>query len=248
MPSLEGADAWLDRAKEHLHNLKILIEPLIKAESQAIAATANFQNAGQSFGFNLPRTPAPNRVSVLAGESIQALRRALDYLVYELALLDSGKEQDGTQFPIDDAQDVFWSRLERKNRGRSAYLIGVKRVHAAAIERYQPYFGCDWTEDLRSISNPDKHRHLSFAHHDVRSQATRVDSVDDSTHQTVILTDDGFTVLWTVGDKVHMKLEQKVDIAFEDRLGVVETLDEIESKVTDVLNEFRPCFDGKCHH
>lgn len=93
-------------------------------------------------------------VSILIGEICYNLRSALDYLVYELAILDSSKRQDGTQFPIDDTPEKF-------SKHKRSWLKGLNSNHVAAIEKLQPYNGADWARILRDLSNPDKHRLLT---------------------------------------------------------------------------------------
>ena len=52
----------------------------------------------------------PAMLGILIGETIYNLRAILDYLVYELAILDSGQIQKGTQFPIEDTESEFDSQ------------------------------------------------------------------------------------------------------------------------------------------
>jgi hypothetical protein len=73
----------------------------------------------------------------------------------KLARLDTGKPQDGTQFPIEDKPKAF------KHRQKRGSLKGLNERHVAKIEALQPYNGCDWTKTLRDISNPDKHRNIT---------------------------------------------------------------------------------------
>ena len=101
-----------------------------------------------------PETFFDMRFGVLIGEIFYNLRCASDYLVFELAKLDSGMEQNGTQFPIVDTKKDFEGRV------KGPWLRGIKTAHVAEIERLQPYNGCTWTKRLRECSNPDKHRHL----------------------------------------------------------------------------------------
>ncbi|MCH8188130.1 MAG: hypothetical protein IIB66_05415, partial [Proteobacteria bacterium] len=103
-----------------------------------------------------PIEPVPHIIKILVGEITYNLRAALDYLVYELARLDSGEVKNGTQFPIEDTEDGF-------KRKRNAFLKGVSDKHVAIIESLQPYSGCDWTRILRDLSNPDKHRQLTIS-------------------------------------------------------------------------------------
>jgi len=189
----------------------------------------------------------PLRLSVLIGEFIQALRRSLDYLIYELARLDSGVEQHGTQFPIDDRKDVFWARLAPNKKRSMPHLIGIDPKHAVVIERYQPYNGVDWTKALKSISNPDKHRHLTIGNF---KTSERVGLPQHRTDQalTITRTRDGFTAIWNPDGRVQMQLHFSVFVAFEDETPIYQTLNQIKAEVRNVLEEFRPCFGGQCHH
>jgi hypothetical protein len=89
----------------------------------------------------------------LWGEIAYNLAAALDYLIFILAKVGSGSEQDGTQFPVCAKPQFF-------ERGRSTVLKGVREEHIALIERLQPYAGCTWTKTLKNLSNLDKHRQL----------------------------------------------------------------------------------------
>ena len=116
-PSLDGAQSWLDRAEEHLRDLSVLLDLMFEAEREAVLATAHvgtYRDGAGEFGYKRsPLVSAPRRVSVILGETIQALKRSLDYVVYELAFLDSGSEQNDTQFPIDSSPETFRRRLKR---------------------------------------------------------------------------------------------------------------------------------------
>jgi hypothetical protein len=252
MGDLKGADAWLYRAEEHLADFQEISAPLIDTEIDATISSLDFDpNPNNvpykvpSLGYRTPHAEIPPRASVLIGEFIQALRRSLDYLIYELAMFDSGLEQHGTQFPIDDRKDVFWARLAKNKQGITPYLIGVDPKHAAVIERYQPYNGADWTKTLQSISNPDKHRHLIFGKH---SSSTGIMALQDRADQTPTRTKDGFIVGWNPNDSVHMQLHVSVFVAFDDETPIYQTLNQIKTEVGNVLEEFRPCFSGQCHH
>ena len=255
-PSLDGAEAWLIRAKEHLRDLIALCDSFAKRECDAMISTVHGESKpGEpaSFGYTTPTAIVPTRLSILVGEAIQAMRRSLDYLIYEVAWLDSGCEQEDTQFPIDDNPDVFKGRRKRSSpRDRSCYLVGMSDKHAAVIELLQPCNGADWTKTLRSISNPDKHRHLIVAKNDTRT-TVKGWARGGAYGQTTRVAPDAFTFILHVGDanlpdNVYMKFHVTVYVAFKDRVGVVELLDQLKAEVTNVLEEFRPCFYGECHH
>jgi len=101
----------------------------------------------------------PLKFGVLVGEVCYNLRAALDYLVFELAINDSGSVQDQTQFPMESSPGGF--AVKRDPMRRECQLRGLSCTHIADIEKLQPYNGCEWTRTLRLISNPDKHRKLT---------------------------------------------------------------------------------------
>ncbi len=103
------------------------------------------------------------------------------------------------------------------------YLKGVSDEHVAAIERLQPYNGCEWTRLLRTISKPDKHRHLML------------------TGSPVVVTPQPTSKeAFRSGDAVSMKPDITVPITFGGGLLVVETFQEIQVHVAKTLAAFKP--------
>ena len=240
---LEGAQAWLDRAEEHLRDLTTLCGSIAERECDAMIGTVRVESKPgkpASYAFTKPTAIVPARLSILVGEAIQAMRRSLDYLVYEIAWLDSGSEKKGTQFPIEDSSRLFERRRQpRSSRDDSCYLNGVSDKHAATIKRLQPFPRPNWTKTLRSISNPDKHRHLIVAKNQARA------TVQGWAHgaangQTERVAPDAFTFLLHTGDgntpdNMYLKFHVTAYVAFEDRVRVVELLDQLKTEVTNVL-------------
>ena len=153
---LQGAFDRIDRAEERMTDLKLEIHAY--GERYANAVTV-WPDAQQAAGFRAIHPSAadtiiPTTISILVGEIIYNLRAALDYLVFELALLDSGREQKKTQFLICNRKDDFTEQW-------CSRLKGINEAHVAAIEALQPYRGCHWTRWLQEISNPDKHQRFT---------------------------------------------------------------------------------------
>ncbi|HWO93442.1 MAG TPA: hypothetical protein VNL92_01630 [Dehalococcoidia bacterium] len=251
MPTLDGAQSWLDRAEEHLNELRALETMRLDYERERTTSGIKTHVETGSIAHYLaegpPRTEDVDRARVLVGETIQALRRTLDYIVFQVAFLDSGSEQNDTQFPIDEHPETFWRRLKRSERGtrdHSCYLIGVDRKHAAVFERYQPYKGTQWTPLLQAISNRDKHRRLAIIIPSARVERGEVGQADES----VQAGDDGFTYTLITKDGVYMKFPIRAFVTFEDGLPVVQTLEELKAEVASVLEEFKPCMEGQCSH
>jgi hypothetical protein len=170
------------------------------------------------------------RIGVLIGEICYNLRSALDYLVFELAKHDSGIAQDGTQFPIEDKRKNFKSR-------KKTWLKGINLGHIAAIERLQPYNGCDWTKALRELSNRDKHREFAQIDGDFAADAYSIgnpkfDRLTSAVRRTV--------------HPIYGEMDVKVDftsrIFFADGTPIVETLEKVKLQVADTLAAFQAEF------
>ena len=186
--------------------------------------------------------PVSPSISVLIGEAIYNLRAALDYLVYELAKLDSGAEQHGTQFPI----DFHPKRFEQRHKD---FLKGVSAAHIDAIGKLQPCYGCQWTKTLVGISNPDKHRELTDSHAEVIIDIQLVygDAHDFTALPGKIFHRQGRFPRWhrrggQVCD-VYVEGRFAIEVTSLDRTPVVKTLEMLKASVTDTLDAFKPEFE-----
>lgn len=233
---LDGACARLLRAEEHLDELKQLSAVFLRNYYELAAKTLQLNpEPGIPFDLTRPDSPIPMPVSILTGETTYNLRSSLDYLVYELAILDSGVEQLNTQFPIADFEAKF--KDARKSR-----LKGVSDPHVERIELLQPYNGVEWTRRLRDISNPDKHKRLIITNTNTGLNARTTNDRAD------IGIPDGVKGLFVNAKNVnsegpaYIQFHLTFFIAFDDGLPVLETLEEIQRQVAEVLNNFRPEF------
>jgi hypothetical protein len=224
-------DAYLRvaRGAEHLLELKTLHDAVCEAQAKA---TIVKQEPG---GLILPgkmakvlsvdssvRAPIPDRCRILVGDAVNCYRAALNYLTVDLERLDSGNVGEQTQFPIHSTPDGFQSNARR-------LIGGLNPAHVAAIERLQPYNGCDWTSWLADLSNVDKHRNLVFVVHDMLVSGT----------VTTEPTTDGQPIKFSM----EMKLQPVLRIALDEGgLPLVETLQSIESQVAQTLDAFKPEF------
>ena len=163
----------------------------------------------------IPVEPIDPFIPITVGEIVYNMRAALDYVVYALARSDSGKPQRGTQFPIENTEKGF-----RDNCGE--YLCGITSQHKALFEPLQPYNRCNWTRSLRDLSNADKHRHLAIVH--------RV---------AVVRTPINQAALDRPGD-VNVNEGFAQFVAFENGTPVVDTLEILQTQVTQVIKSFEP--------
>src|SRR5260370_25777982 len=153
---LDPAFARIKRADDHL---RALAENVDKRSQAQISAFGLRPNPALPHSIALDTgpgvaLPVDYIFGILVGEICYNLRAALDYLVYELAILDSGSVQR-TQFPIDTSPSTFNARTRARG-----FLEGISPAHVAELEKLQPYMNCPWTRKLQDISNPDKHRTL----------------------------------------------------------------------------------------
>ncbi len=217
-PSLDNSFHRVARAEEHLSSLKVAID---KFDS-----IAPIGHGIQTYG-KLPkglkiaieyRPDISPMVSILVGEIIYNLRSALDYLVFELALLDSGKVQKGMQFLIENCEQN-WNSRERSK------LKGLSIKHKGVIHSLQPHRGCEWTKVLASISNPDKHRFLTPINATTTLHIGTQETGEDAPQRAV-----------------DVDVPVTHQIAFDDGVPLIETLEILKLKVADVLDMFRSDF------
>jgi hypothetical protein len=238
---LDEAYFRLDWAKKRLAELKAVHETYIAEEADIISESVKANGRINEQGNPEIRFPQPRLIPVsfpiLVGEVAYNLRASLDYLIYKLAILDSGSEQQGTQFPVTGAPENF------RGRNRNRYLRGVNDTHAEAIERLQPYNGVDWTKKLVSVSNPDKHRHLIVSR---TRNAMRVRYGNNPNPPEDYAAEDSLCILMTLtndnGRAMYIEFEMVLFIAFDDGRHVINTLEEIETGVRNTLADFKPEF------
>ncbi|PKU25116.1 hypothetical protein [Telmatospirillum siberiense] len=223
------------RAGEHLRDLEIEISHVF--ERQANAVPFDLDPNPPHHVINVCRPPETffgMRIGILVGEICYNLRSALDYLIFELAKLDSGSVQSGTQFPIMDAKKDF------DRRGKTAFLKGINASHIAAIEGLQPYMGCNWTGSLRDFSNEDKHR--QFVVGGGQTRITVWSALDTDLSKIRGMTYDRTAVHPATGANVPVKVHVAGTVAFDNGLPILETLQELKRNVADCLADFKPEF------
>jgi len=170
-PSLDNAYARVRRANQHLTRLKRERTLFNRAATTSEVFADHYCERNLNVIIGYSRRMIPPIFGVLVGETIYNLRSALDYIIYELAILDSQSIQEGTQFPIEDSPDG-WKRHRN-------YLKGLSITHKTSINHLQPYRGCKWTGLLRNLSNPDKHKTLTTVN---VSHAIFMDEADEPAH------------------------------------------------------------------
>lgn len=230
---LDSCFERLRRADEHLLDFNKRVGAMLKKQADAVGIRLDQNPPHHVIEVALPpETFFDMRFGVLVGEIFYNLRCSLDYLIFELAKLDSGVEQRGTQFPIVHSRNDFDTR-------RKCWLKGLNDVHIAAIERLQPYNGGHWTERLRECSNADKHRHLVQAGGEVEftvHSSLEKDIARCGGHERQI------PHPASEQPPVKIKVYPSGGVAFSDGDTVAETVEEIKKHVFDTLELFKPDF------
>jgi hypothetical protein len=227
---LDGGFERIRRAKEHLADLEQQMRDTFVQLADSIEIEFD-STAPDGIRVHHPtQTFWPPRAGILIGETCYNLRAALDYLVFELAKLDSGAPQNGTQFPIVDAKVNF-------PNAQSRWLTGVNASHVAAIERLQPYNGRDWARQLREASNPDKHRHLVLTSGSYEAYAR-----SEISHDLSRILGSEREVRHPIRGKLKVKVYMRGSVKFDDGTPIIETLETICGEVTDTLNGFKADF------
>lgn len=169
-PSLASCRSKLSQAKKHRDSLHKYLEDFFAVEGNRPRLGTKF--IAESLEWKLyvnymPDLSVPFReTGLIVGDAINNLRSVLDYVAYQLALLNNGgslsaAQEKNVQFPlIDDPRQ--WPGI-LKGCARD-----IHPEHTAIIERFQPYHR--FHEELavgpyfhpfamlRDLSNSDKHR------------------------------------------------------------------------------------------
>ena len=198
-----------DRAEEHLCQLNANISSYLEFEKGKVFATMDEKTNIASLGFTAPPEGPPPTFSILIGEIVYNLRASLDYLVFLLALVDSGVEQNRTQFPIYDSDQDF-------RRNAPTRLCGICDSNVGRLEALQPYRSIKWTRTLRDLSNPDKHRHLTML------------SREGQQVLTVKKHEEGYDT----------EFELPLEVCFENGNPVLATLRDLHGHVLDTVVSF----------
>ncbi len=226
MHPLDGADEQVNGAREHLDALRPEILAFAKVVTDS--TSLNYQKGVVSikgrdievpFGTAIApvNLPPPLRCRRLIAETIQNLRAALDYLVYEMACYDAKAIVEKTQFVIVDCEKDFLAQ--------KWHLRGMSGYHIAMIQRLQPYAGCHWTTLLRDLSNPSKHERLTAVKHPV------IFSISDANTQAIL-----------AGKHVDVNDYASVRISFSNGPPVIESLEQLVLDVAHTLDAFKPEF------
>ncbi len=169
-------------------------------------------------------------MSAGAGECLQHLPVALNYLVSALVTARGHIVDQNLQFPVCHTPEAFRHRVASELRG-----VGGKEV--ALIETFQPYKGDQWLARLNDLTRSDRHQvPLRLSTNSRTSISMRASSHLEAT------TPRGIRLLIPNSMDVKYKFSGPI-VFYDDRAPLIETLQLLQSKVLDVLDAFKPSFD-----
>lgn len=163
-PSLEPIRLRMGRANDHGAELNREIqafyetkpyEIVVEFEPEPEDPLPNVKNGVHLFRV-ATHHPIPSRIPLLAGEVLQAMRSALDYVAWQLALAQSDTPPPTTAFPIFSSRRLY-------ERDKLRFIGGIDPATHPVFDSVQPYHAGDkapkhplWV--LHRLANDDKHR------------------------------------------------------------------------------------------
>lgn len=226
-PSLYDAKARVARAGEHIKSL------------EAEVARWGFRGPMSPTIYTAEADFPPSALcSILVGEIAYNLKAALDYLVFELFYLDTGQLDNRTKFVIEDTPEAWCAKFPDfaatpVKRGEF-WLHRLTPAHQTALKGLQPFSGTEWTKDLRTITNPDRHRELI--------------QIAGRMHywQTGITEPSAYAAGDTEDpDEVFVGFETSSIITLGDGRHAVELMQHLQREVSKVIETFDADFEGE---
>lgn len=152
---MDSVHQKLYRAKHHYEELhQELLAYYSAQETVQIRLAANGIHIGNT-------KPVPARFGLIAGDTLQCFRSALDYLVWELVLANNGTPTQQNAFPISLTGVDYKNEVEKRRR-----LHGVNPSACALINKLQPFQFPEPEREqsplalLDKLTNINKHRRV----------------------------------------------------------------------------------------
>lgn len=159
--NLRDAREWIGRAREHSATIGAVYREWVESRGIGIVCHRDAEVMRWEFDAAITAEPSTN-LSVLAGEVFDSLRRALDYIAWQVYVSGSARSErhdSRVYFPIVAEADGWEKQLGSK-------IPGAARRYAEALRASQPF--AQEGEDrgmlptLAAFINRDKHRRLSL--------------------------------------------------------------------------------------
>ena len=148
----------LYRAKHHFDELRNELKTYYESEPGEVIRTIS--NHGQHTLTYGSTKPTPARFGLICGDCLQCLRSSLDYLVWELAVVNGAQPNHNQMFPICLSEKDFTQQLARHR------LQGIQQEAIDLIKNCQPFLLSKPEESplaiLDKLANINKHRRVLF--------------------------------------------------------------------------------------
>ena len=176
---LDGARAKIARAVHHFNQLNLAIDAIFADESNTAAANPpayEYKAERQELIIMRPHgTPLDPALPLIIGDCIHNARSSLDYLVFQLAVLNNAPSEAAsmTSFPV----CLSPAQFKKSTQGKIAPFISGPAL--TAIQELQPYLTGNAGRDdilwvLSQLDIFDKHRLLIVTKSKVRPVAFTV--------------------------------------------------------------------------
>jgi hypothetical protein len=160
--NLGDARAWVDRATENIDRLEVAQREWAESRGVFLVGHRNPEFVRWEFDVAITHEPSTN-LSILGGEIFDALRRALDYVAWQVYVTGTAERSErldrNIYFPIVTEPADWEQRLQSK-------VPGASNDCAAALRASQPFAQtADYRAALPTLGafiNRDKHRRLSL--------------------------------------------------------------------------------------
>jgi hypothetical protein len=149
----------IEWAYKHVDDLHAALQTFIDSEPYTISEKCDPQN-GERVYYAARVAPVPPAILLIAGDILQNLRTALDYLICHLVRIKVGTTTTGNGFPI--FENVPETKQEQASFARK--VEGLWKEPLDVIDRIGPYKGRNndlWR--LHELNIRDKHRLLLTA-------------------------------------------------------------------------------------
>lgn len=257
---LAGCAAKYFRAGEHLHQLGTEMDAFLAPPKQHIVeVNSHYDPDTKTYSVFVEKVPEiPLTWAVLLGEAVHNLRTALDFVVFELAVLDlGGVEPPGgkTAFPLAFDRPHFDALAPR-------LLEGLSKPHRDMIELMQPYHAPHGRDSfvfkiLDDLANDNKHRLLQGVFVTVERGQFRIPPtghncrvVRQQVHNTVGRPLEPGTKIATLvledtgpNPKVDVQGDVTLAVTLRDGTKVLDLLNAAATSVQNVFNEVLPDFE-----
>lgn len=157
LPDFDGVRIKVERAKEHVRNLEVLVEGFKQTNPYEVVAYDEPDTGDLVYEVKVLAQPPPWWGAVV-GDAIHNLRSSLDLLVCELVRAEGKEIKPNTGFPVFKNAVAFANAFKS---GVPGQIKGAPKMAVDLIKRAKPYKGGEgafWR--LHQLDIADKHKLL----------------------------------------------------------------------------------------